>query len=70
METLKVVFTKNKYRFSIIEGGKLFIENLESGRCDYPIKYTGMAQVAYDYPEIWPPYIKKAILKWAIRNRA
>lgn len=38
----------------------LFVENLKTGFCDWPIQYTDK-RIAYDYPERLPKYVKRVV---------
>ncbi len=38
----------------------MMLEKKTTGQCDYPIRYDD-GKVAYDCPEIIPPYIRKQI---------
>lgn len=38
----------------------LFVENLKTGFCDWPIQYADK-HIAYDYPESIPNYVKRTV---------
>lgn len=58
------LYNNGQWRISAIRAANgvlcLFVESLKSGFCDYPIQYT-TGQIAYDYPERIPQYVKRTV---------
>jgi len=43
--------------------GRVIVENIKTGFCDWPIKYDN-GKIAYDHPYQIPTYVKKLVVKY------
>lgn len=68
------LFNNGVWQISAVKNGNgmldpsLFVENLKTGFCDWPIQYEN-GQVAYDCPERLPKYVKRSIVSLYSKHR-